>query len=94
MLAVIHDPAHRGFRIGGNLYQIQFLGLCNRKRLSQSHDTQLLSLFINQAHLLRNDLVIDAGAFLAALSAFLLNVANLRFVNLCRALPNFTVRPK
>ena len=58
ILAVIHDLAHGGDGIGGDLDQIQIMFLSHAQGLLRRHNAQLLTGFRNQTDFLIPDLFI------------------------------------
>ena len=59
ILAVVHQFADRGGRLGGNLHQIQALFISDVQRLRRGNDAQLLAGFADQADLRITDLFIE-----------------------------------
>lgn len=64
-LAVIHQLAHRGRGLRGNLHQIQSLLLRDAQSFLAGHDTQLLSALADESDLLIVDLFIQLMLYLA-----------------------------
>jgi len=62
VLPVVHDAAHRRRRIRRYFHQVQPPLRCVSQRVLRGHDPQLISLFIDDAHLSGNDLFIDPHA--------------------------------
>tara|TARA_R100001460_G_scaffold33202_4_gene64911 strand:+ start:832 stop:1176 length:345 start_codon:yes stop_codon:yes gene_type:complete len=79
MLAVIHDSTNRRFRTRGDFHQIHLLSGGFLQRFLQGHNTDLLTVYINQPNIGCLDLLIYIGALLAAFASTL-NVVNLQSV--------------
>ena len=60
-LAVIHDPTHRGIRVGRNLHQVKPLFIGDALRIADAEETELRSIYADQTAGGSGDLVIDAG---------------------------------
>ncbi len=57
--AVIHDAAHWGTGVRGNLDQVQPLGARQPNGVASVHDTQLLTVLVNDQHLRNANLFVD-----------------------------------
>ena len=65
VLAVVHQLAHRGRRLRGDLYQIQPVLLRDAQGFFTGHNAHLLSAFADQTDLLVVDLFIQLMLYLA-----------------------------
>lgn len=60
-LAVVHEPAHGGHRIGSHLDQIEATLARHLKRIEGGDDADLLAVLVDQPNLADPDALIDAG---------------------------------
>jgi len=58
-LAIIHDLANRGHRVGCDLDQVQILFICHSLCICRGHDTQLGTICTNNPNFLIADLLIE-----------------------------------
>ena len=69
-LTVVHQPAHRRLRGGGDFDQIQFSLFGAFQRIAQTDNTELLAFTAYQADLACGDFTVDPWFFFLSYSKF------------------------